>query len=122
MEKIMVGLIKGRHPLPVEEYIFNEELEFPLNYQKLDKVVADFIADKVGVTTTYGIGLNREPDYGEIVHDLVRTGEKQLVVYITGLTPVTASLIKVCALNGVSLTLAHYDMGKKEYNYQVIFS
>ena len=122
MEKIIVGLIRGRHSLPVEEYIFNEELEFPLDYAKLDKVVADFIADKVGITTAYGVGLNREADWGEIIHDLIRVGNKQLVVYITGLTPVTASLIKVCALNGVSLTLAHYDMGKKEYNYQVIFS
>lgn len=121
LETIKVGLIAGRHALPVDEYIFNEELSFPLDYEKIDETVMSFITEKVGVGITRGIGIDREPDYGELVCDLIRTGCKKLVVYVTGLTPCTASLIKVCACNGVSLTLMHFDPTTKKYSPQVIF-
>lgn len=121
MEEIRVGLIRGRHALPVDEYIFNEELNFPLDYKKLDETVMDFINENVGIRLTYGIGIDREPDYGELVCDLIREGLKKLTVYVTGLTPCTASLIKVCARNGVALTLMHYDPTTQTYSPQVIF-
>jgi hypothetical protein len=121
MEEIRVGLVRGRHPLPVNEYIFNEELTFPLDYKKLDETVRDFINEKVGVGLARGMGIDREPDYGELVCDLIREGLKKITVYVTGLTPCTASLIKVCARNGVALTLMHYDPTSGEYSTQVIF-
>lgn len=121
MEEIRVGLIRGRHALPVDEYIFNEELSFPLDYKKLDETVMDFINEKVGVGLVRGMGIDREPDWGELVCDLIKTGNQELVVYVTGLTPCTASLIKMCACNGVSLTLMHYDPTTGEYSPQGIF-
>lgn len=119
MGEIRVGLIRGRHALPVDEYIFNEELNFPLDYKKLDETVMDFITKKVGIYTTYGLAINSVFAYGED-HQLYR-GCKQLVVYVTGLTACTASVIKACARNGVSLTLMHFDPTTGEYSPQVIF-
>lgn len=121
-EKITVGLIRGRHNLPVDKYIFDNELSLPLDYQEIDKTIGSFISNEVGITTAYGMGIDREPDYGELVYDLVRVGSKELIVYVTGLTPVTASLIKICAKNGVSLTLMHYNPLSKEYLPQIIFN
>lgn len=48
-------------------------------------------------------------------------GKNELVVYVTGLTLVTAELIKVCALNGIKLTLMHYNSVTGEYVAQGIF-
>lgn len=121
MEEIRVGLVRGRHALPVDKYIFNEELSFPLDYKKLDETVMDFINENVGIGLARGMGIDRELDWGELVCDLIRTGRKELVVYVTGLTACTASVIKACACNGISLTLMHFDPTTGEYSPQVIF-
>jgi hypothetical protein len=94
-EAMKVGLIKGRHSLPVNEYIFNEEINFPLDFQKLDEIATGFIEE------------NKR--------------NKDLVVYVTGLTACTASVIKACACNGVALTLMHFDPTTQTYNPQIIF-
>ncbi len=121
LETIKVGLIAGRHALPVDEYIFNEELSFPLDYKKLDETVMDFINEKIGIIETYGYALNYFPFWDGINESGIYRGCKNLIVYVTGLTPCTASLIKMCACNGVSLTLMHYDPTTGEYSPQVIF-
>ncbi|MGP1608593.1 MAG: hypothetical protein ACTTGJ_01950 [Clostridium sp.] len=65
-----------------------------------------------------GVAMN-SADYSDY---LVFKGEKSLIVYVTGLTAVTAELIGVCARNGVSLTLMNYDASTGEYKPQVIFA
>lgn len=118
METIKVGLIKGRHPLPVEGYIFNEDITFPLNFNEINKVVEDFIITNIGVTTSYGVGINMVAEGGRDTR--CYKGEKALIVYVTGLTACTAEVIRVCMLNGVSLTLMHYDPSTSEYIPQFI--
>lgn len=84
------GLIKGRHEMPVDAYIFDRiDNVFDFAYQKA--VIDDFLAGKRAVT-----------------------------VYVTGLTSVTATLISRCAHFGVALTLMHYDMTSGEYVPQVM--
>ena len=36
--KIIVGLIAGRHPLPVDEYIFDEPIEDVTNFDKIEDI------------------------------------------------------------------------------------
>ena len=39
--KIELGLVSGRHPLPVEDYIFQEgDITFPINPSQLGQLVA----------------------------------------------------------------------------------
>ena len=113
---VIVGLCASRHPMPVTEYIYPESVD-PTDFSGMEKTVEDFILQHVGLTVTERHALDQR--YGEDVP--CYTGKRSLVVYITGLTACTAAVIKVCALNGISLTLMHYDRESGEYLPQQIF-
>ena len=116
--KIIVGMIEGRHNMPVTEYIFKEgEIKDVHDYDFIAKQITKFVKEKVGIHCTYGIGLN-QLDSSDVK---IFEGEKILIVYVTGLTPVTAELIRICALYGVRLTLMNFDTSISAYKEQVIF-
>lgn len=110
-KKIVVGLIKGRHEMPVSEYIFDQAIENVHDYRAIREVVELFLVEKVGITRTFGCGVN-QADYTDCE---VFQGKKNLVVYVTGLTPVTVEVVGACFRNGVSLTLMNYDNSTGEY-------
>lgn len=114
---VVCGLIKGRHEMPVEQYIFDTAIDDVMDFNTISLHIRTFIADKVGITTGIGTGLNQY-DYTDVqvVH-----GNHGLVVYVTGLTAVTAELIRVCAMNGIHLTLMHYNTATGCYVEQPIF-
>lgn len=111
-----VGLIRGRHEMPVSEYIFSE-IEDVFDFTKMEKVILNFLEKEVGITTTTRMALNQY----ENTDVECFCGSTALVVYVTGLTSVTAALIKCCALNGVQLTLMHFNNATGEYEEQFIF-
>lgn len=112
----IVGLIKGRHEMPVDSYIFNE-IKDVFDFKTMEKTIVEFLVREVGIETRIGSGLNQN-DYTDIQ---IFKGKSKLVVYITGLTAVTAALIKICAMNGVSLTLMHFNNATCSYEEQHIF-
>lgn len=113
---VVVGLCAARHAMPVTEFIFPEVVN-PTDFDGMDKIAEDFILHHVGLTTITRQALDQR--YGEDVP--CWSGKRTLVVYVTGLTACTAAVIKTCALNGVSLTLMHYDRESGEYLPQRIF-
>lgn len=115
-KEVIVGLVNARHPLPVEKYIWDKVPDV-LDFDAMDKHVCSWLAQHVGITAKSGAALNAA-DYGDTA---VYEGEHSLTVYVTGLTACTASLVKMCALNGVSLTLMHYDKLSGGYCPQRIF-
>lgn len=116
--EIRVGLIKGRHEMPVERYIFDEPIEDVTDYHKIEEHILNFVKTEVGVHTThFGAAVNAVT--AEDAH--VWAGDKRLTVYVTGLTAVTAALIRVCLMYGVNLTLMHYDITCGLYKPQVIW-
>lgn len=48
--------------------------------------------------------------------------DKGIDLYVTGLTSLTAAVIKLAAYNGIPLTLWHFDRASGNYFPQVIFS
>ena len=116
MKEIKVGLIKGRHEMPVSNYIF-DEINDVLDFDNMNKQIVNFINNNISVYAAYGCGIN-QIGYEDVE---VLTSDTKLIVYVTGLTSVTAELIKVCALKGISLTLMHYDRNTGDYLPQVIF-
>ena len=116
MKEIKVGLIKGRHEMPVDNYIF-DEINNVLDFDGMNKQIVNFINDNINVYAAYGCGIN-QIGYEDVE---VLTSNTKLIVYVTGLTSVTAELIKVCALKGISLTLMHYNRDTNDYLPQVIF-
>lgn len=116
MEELRVGLINGRHEMPVDKYIF-DEIKDVMDFKFVNKVINNFLEQEVGVSIKYGTSIN-QCDYTDVQ---CFKGNKRLVVYVTGLTSVTASLIGACARNGIKLSLMHFDRNTGKYVEQVIF-
>ena len=116
MKRIKVGLIKGRHEMPVSDYIFNE-ISNVLDFQGMRKHINNFINNNINIYSVYGCGIN-QIGYEDVE---ILTSDTKLVVYVTGLTAVTAELISVCATKGIKLTLMHYDRENNIYIPQIIF-
>ena len=111
MEKVVVGLIKGRHEMPVSSYIFNEVKDKDMfDYVGIRKHIEDFIKSEVGV------------QYCEDGIIYTNKGLKELIVYVTGLTAVACELVDVCNALGVPLTLMHYDRESDSYRAQYLGS
>lgn len=118
MNNITVGLIKGRHEMPVDGYIFAGAIADVHDYSAIRRHVETWIAENVGIVRrNFCIGLN-QADSNDVE---CFCGENSLTVYVTGLTSVTAEVIRCCAINGVSLTLMHFNSATGEYEKQCIF-
>lgn len=115
-KEVKVGLIEGRHPLPVNTYIL-KEVKNVLDFNTIEREVTDWINANITFKKVMG-GAPNQCDYTDVQ---VFTSVERLVVYVTGLTAVTAALIKVCSEKGVKLTLMHYDREKDKYLPQIIF-
>jgi len=103
MKVLNVGLVKGRHNLPVEFYVYNEI-----------KDVLDFDALLLGAIKFF----KEHSNNNQIEYNL----------YITGLTPATIAVIRAFSLTaneGDRLTFYHYDREadsfKKQYGFVVGF-
>lgn len=116
-EIITLGLTEGRHELPpVDGFIFPKEVD-PTDLEYINATVSEKIQSFVGIKKTSRLGLNQSSwDDVECFE-----GEKILHLYVTGLTVLTASVISYCALNGISLTLFHYDRETEDYYQQRLF-
>lgn len=106
-ELVKVGLIKGRHEMPVSTYIF-DEIEDMFDYKSIYSHIADFIEAEVGIELHEGGGI------------YANKGKKTLIVYVTGLTAVACALVDVCNKLGVPLGLMHYDRNDGSYHMQVL--
>ena len=87
------GLINGRHPMPVTEYIVNEEVN-PIDIETIDNIVWSWCAEHQNM---------------------------DIEVIVTGLTAVTASLIVACEYFRIGLTLLHYNRETGAYVKQPIW-
>lgn len=102
---VKVGLIKDRHLMPCDDFIFDyvpTEKMFDFNY--LDSVVSEFILHKIGIQTVGNVNY----------------ANRDLYVYVTGLQSALGSLMKMCKIYNVSLTLLHYNKDTNKYEPQVI--
>lgn len=109
---VKVGLINNRHPMPVQNYIFEKEIENVFDFESIKNEIKEFILEWCSYC------INQTDSQSVSVY----SGKNELVCYITGLSSVTAALVQVCAVYGVELTLMHYDRDTDEYVPQVIFS
>ncbi len=113
---IKVGLVRGRHELPTDTYIFGE-IEDVFDFDGMYETAAAFIQQNIGVTKKAGRAINS----ASYTDDEVYRGDRELVVYVTGLTAALAAVIAACAAWGVPLTLMHHDRETGDYRPQTIF-
>lgn len=114
---ITLGLTEGRHELPpVDGFLFPKEVD-PTDLDYINKTVSDKLLSLVGIRKAPRLGMNQcSWDDVECFE-----GEKVLHLYVTGLTVLTAAVISYCALNGISLTLFHYNRETGYYYPQRMF-
>lgn len=95
-------LIRERHDAPCTKYIFDKiDDKLMFDYDALDEIVRRFI--KANIKFENGVAKNG------------------LMVYISGLVCVSASVIKVCAEMKVNLFFRHYNLSNHNYEVQTIF-
>lgn len=56
---VKVGLINNRHPMPVQNYIFEKEIENVFDFESIKNEIKEFILEKVGVHTVLNHGINK---------------------------------------------------------------
>lgn len=60
---VKVGLINNRHPMPVQNYIFEKEIENVFDFESIKNEIKEFILEKVGVHTVLNHGINQTDEY-----------------------------------------------------------
>lgn len=98
MLKISVGTVSGRHQLPVQEYVINEEIEDVTDVASIQKRVDKYFEEK-----------------------LANVDEKvEIILYVTGLTLVVLAIVNTCKKYGCDLVCMHYDRENNCYIGQKI--
>lgn len=104
IKNIKVGLVEGRHDLPVTDFIYQEgDITFPLDMKELAQ-----IADK------------RLSELGAVSSFEDRFNPSQIDVFVTGLTAATTAVIRVALMKGYLLTLHHFDRDSQTWLPQTI--
>ena len=119
MKTIKLGLtdhhVEGMPEL--DGVVFPSVIDNITNVDKMDKVAADIILPILNIRSMYRNGLACS-DFESVTFLTSDTG---IELYVTGPTPLTASVIKLAANNGIPLTLWHFDRITLEFFPQVIF-
>lgn len=100
------GLVKERHVMPVNNYVFEEAAIQPslmFDYPAIEERCRKYIESNIRFDS------NGAP-------------KRRIQLYVTGIQCVLAAFIKVCAEYGIDLTLMHYDTLTKTYQAQVIWA
>lgn len=103
---VKVGMIAGRHPMPVNTYIFDNVY---------GKMLTDF-------NRQYDFAYNRIKELVDNHYGSDYDGCKILVMYVTGLTSVLATIIKACMDLKINLRLLHYNPNRGIYMAQNILT
>lgn len=118
-EKILkVGVCEGRHPLPVNYYIFPQEIN-PLEVEELEttssfRLIEIAIQEGLEVIHT-SIILNNQVGYNDI---MVRVFDAELHIYATGLTVAVLAVVKAAKKLFKSVVVMHYDRDSGNYYEQ----
>lgn len=116
---IKLGLT-DRHAegMPVMDgFIFPSVIDDVTDVKAMDKMAAEAILPLLKFERVAKEAL-ANADMGDQV---IWEADKGLDVYVTGLTSLTASVIKLAAYKGIPLTLWHFDRATNSYFPQVIF-
>lgn len=119
MKVIKLGLVAGRHPLPVQDYIL-QEVKDPSDIEGIHHDVWNSlfsIFEGHIKPSFYGPGIDSADD-SDVYHLVSDIG---LHLYVTGLTSVALEVVSFCGQNGVPLVAYHYNKDTGSYIPQRIF-
>lgn len=109
-EVLQVGMFTGRHEMPiyVNKFIFNRQISKNnlFDFDMMDAIVEKFIKANFKLA---------------IDEDGVYYSDKEMILYLTGLSSALASIIKLTAKYNINLTLAHFNNETGLYSLQRIW-
>ena len=104
----------------MDGFVFPSNINDVTDVKAMDKMAAEAILPLLSFERVAKTALaNAELSMGEQV---VWESDKGIDLYVTGLTSLTAAVIKLAAHKGIPLTLWHFDRATGDYFPQVIFS
>ena len=56
----------------------------------------------------------------KVIHSKLKNHDEELILYVTGMTPLLVSVINYCRLFNMSVVLYHYDSSYKKYRAQSV--
>ena len=119
MEVINLGLVAGSHEMPVDGYVL-ESVPDVTNMAAIQAAVYKSLSQKLWKfiqISDFGRCLN-QADFNDVPHFMC---DVELHLYVTGLTSVALEVVRLCAINGVSLVAYHFDRETGNYIPQRIF-
>lgn len=101
---IKVGLVGGRHNMPVDKFVIGHEIDYDLmfDYNGLENICTKFIKTNVKFGTD-GLPMQR------------------IELYATGIQCVLAAFIKAATVLKVNLVIRHFNTSSRSYDRQVIW-
>jgi hypothetical protein len=118
MEKLVLGLCKGRHAITqVSRYIFPTEVD-PTNMEYM-RERTHIVLSNCSELELYVTGLTVMEYMREQPH-LVLSNCSELELYVTGLTVTLVTVINYCCANHIPLTLMHFDRNTSSYYAQIV--
>ena len=103
---MVLGTIKGRHEMPVKDYILTE-VKDPSAVDEITDTVNKRLAELFSPYIKKGTV--NIPNAAEYVDVPAYISSENLDLYVTGLTSVVLAVAGFCARSGISLTAYHYN-------------
>src|SRR5690554_532350 len=108
MKKIKIGICEGRHPLPVDHYIFPQEVN-PLDVKQLEaistmRLVEISIQEEVEIKNTTVV-LDNQVGYHDIT---IAVYDAKAMIYATGLTVAVLAVVKSAKQLFKEVVVMHY--------------
>jgi len=101
MKKIITaGLCNNRHDIPVDDYVFGDNIKDPTNVSLLEKQAKSWLKSKFQ---------NQDKQ------------KKVLRLYVTGLTPALIATINAAHKQGIKVILFHYNRVTNDYFPQKVY-
>ena len=117
---IKIGVCEGRHPLPVDYYIFPQEIN-PLEVEQLEEVSYSKLVEIANreevVVQNETVVLDNQVGYQDIT---VKVFNAKVAIYATGLTVAVLAIVKAAKTLFAEVAVMHYDKSSDSYYEQKI--
>lgn len=113
-DAIMVGLIRGRHPMPVDQFVWEEDISDPTNFAAIRQHAEDWVKDHCRIGTCHQRAID-QANVGLDPDEITVNKGLPVVLYVTGLAACVTAMLWACAKYGVPLRLMHFDRDTGSY-------
>ncbi|MBD5589117.1 hypothetical protein [Clostridium botulinum] len=118
---IKLGLIKGRHPLPVEEYVLEESEIKAFTKKELQPLIKESL-EKLGIKKYYSFVDECLLSFWDKENNEINIDDiPQVQLYITGLTIVTLVTLELLNKWCYDVEIIGFNPNTKEYYSQGLF-